>query len=281
MRRYSAHTAKRISLYSVYICLTALFFAEIACRLLAAYAGGGVRGLYAADPELGHRHVPDYRGSFAREGVFDVKVYTDGGGFRTGADEAPSVPADDAILLVGDSFVFGYGVEFEQTMGARLDAFMGGGASHQLRRERIRHPAGACAVETGSGRNEAVLSHPGVLCRQRHPGHADSEPEHCNLWAFAETVLGHASVGRVLRSGYAGGCLHVRRPSPRSSAADPARVGPLLLVLPGVKRFRPLTRWCAIRRRSRNTPSIPCEHTRRSSTGPWRNPWTLSRTWPA
>ena len=57
----------------------------------------------------------------ARTTAFGVEVYTDEQGFRTNPNMAAPGQNDDAVILIlGDSVAFGAGVEFEQTVAARL-----------------------------------------------------------------------------------------------------------------------------------------------------------------
>ncbi|MCZ6639944.1 MAG: SGNH/GDSL hydrolase family protein, partial [Gammaproteobacteria bacterium] len=53
--------------------------------------------------------------------AFGVEVYTDDLGFRTNSNGATPVQNnDEVILILGDSVAFGVGVEFEETVAARL-----------------------------------------------------------------------------------------------------------------------------------------------------------------
>lgn len=73
---------------------------------------------YVADPLLGARLRPNasMRIAFANNGV--STVHTNGRGYR-GADW-PTAPGPDEILVVGDSQVFGLGVDDDETFSAEL-----------------------------------------------------------------------------------------------------------------------------------------------------------------
>ena len=80
--------------------------------------------LYRPDPVLGVRLVPgsEQRLAFGGNPVTHLRINRDG--YR-GADLPP--PAADEVLVVGDSQVFGLGVEEDQTFSARLAAARKGG----------------------------------------------------------------------------------------------------------------------------------------------------------
>jgi hypothetical protein len=79
--------------------------------------------IYAPDPELGVRLIPGetMRLAFGGNPVTTVRINKDG--FR-GEDLPP--PGEDEVIVVGDSQVFGLGVEESETFSARLEALMPG-----------------------------------------------------------------------------------------------------------------------------------------------------------
>lgn len=75
--------------------------------------------VYRADPELGVRLRPGATQRLAFGGNPTTSIRINGDGFR-GAELPP--PGKDEVLVVGDSQVFGLGVEEDQTFSARLAA---------------------------------------------------------------------------------------------------------------------------------------------------------------
>src|ERR1044071_5197917 len=87
-----------------------------------AYRDGGAfphLNVYVADPELGVRLEPGATEAVAFGGNPVTRVRINRDGFR--GDELPPPGVDD-VLVVGDSQVFGLGVEQDETFSARLDA---------------------------------------------------------------------------------------------------------------------------------------------------------------
>lgn len=76
------------------------------------------------DDEIGWVVAPDSESCInGRHGVFDdlaftSKVYTNSDGARTGAGHAAT--ATGGILAIGDSWTFGYGIDWQDTFAARL-----------------------------------------------------------------------------------------------------------------------------------------------------------------
>ena len=77
---------------------------------------------YADDPILGWRLIPGLNLEFSNHADFRVRLRTDERGLRIG--ELP--PTNPAILVVGDSFAFGWGVEADETFAAQAAASAGG-----------------------------------------------------------------------------------------------------------------------------------------------------------
>ena len=113
-----------------------LLVAELICRLVledpleAATRTGSswrVEGLIE-DPELGYSFQPGYSGQMTLEGEYDLPFRINGQGLRDEVDFAPEHPGVQRILLLGDSFVFGVGVPFEDTLGEQLERALNTGA---------------------------------------------------------------------------------------------------------------------------------------------------------
>jgi lysophospholipase L1-like esterase len=74
-----------------------------------------------ADEELEFSFEPGYSGRMTLAGDYDVSFGINGQGLRADGDFAPRHPDGRRILLVGDSFVFGIGVELQDTLGEQLE----------------------------------------------------------------------------------------------------------------------------------------------------------------
>ena len=75
---------------------------------------------FVADPEVGWRMRPDVSFRWETEGRA-VEYRADADGFRTGA-QRPGERRAKLVVLLGDSFVWGYGVPWEETCAALLEA---------------------------------------------------------------------------------------------------------------------------------------------------------------
>ncbi len=110
--------------------LVGLILAEGVCRLLFPNPITGapdenrntwrVEGL-VNDEQLEFSFEPGYAGRMTLAGDYDVPFRINGQGLRADADYAASHPGGRRILLVGDSFVFGIGVELQDTLGEQLE----------------------------------------------------------------------------------------------------------------------------------------------------------------
>ena len=74
---------------------------------------------YRADGVLGYTHRPDWEAVHDTE-EFHVTVHTNALGLRGGPARAKKAPGTWRILLLGDSFAFGFGVEDDETFAAVL-----------------------------------------------------------------------------------------------------------------------------------------------------------------
>lgn len=69
-------------------------------------------GAFEPSPELGYRHARNYSGFAVRRGVFDIHVEINDLGLRQ-RDYRDELGYPDLLLILGDSFAFGLGVEEE------------------------------------------------------------------------------------------------------------------------------------------------------------------------
>ncbi len=81
------------------------------------------RAHFVADPELGWRMRPGSSFVWDVDG-FKARYLADREGFRTGSDQPPA--GERRIVLVGDSFLWGFGVPYEATCGHLLESALPG-----------------------------------------------------------------------------------------------------------------------------------------------------------
>jgi lysophospholipase L1-like esterase len=93
--------------------LARVFFPQWAPRT------GALTEFWRYDPDYGWSHVPDTRGRFAAHG-FDTTVTINADGFRGGRVPLQREPARRRVLVLGDSYVWGFGVEDQEVFTARL-----------------------------------------------------------------------------------------------------------------------------------------------------------------
>jgi hypothetical protein len=110
-------------------CVVALGLVEAGLRLVPAWSRATTRderfafNPYRPDGRLGFSLHPGVRVRHVDQD-FSVTVKVNTLGMR-GAERGPSKPPGTArILLLGDSFAFGWGVEQEETFGARLERLL-------------------------------------------------------------------------------------------------------------------------------------------------------------
>jgi lysophospholipase L1-like esterase len=93
--------------------------AEIGVRMFCPQETGPPR--FAFDPVLGEIPVPQQKGRQQRPGVYDFTYSNNSKGFRGSREYGPKQPGQVRILLLGDSFTYGLGVNDDQTFGAVLE----------------------------------------------------------------------------------------------------------------------------------------------------------------
>lgn len=107
--------------------LVAVFAAELVARVLfPAWAPrtGRVTRFWQYDPTLGWAHKPNEEGRFESFG-FDTYVRINSHGFR-GPERSFSRPEDrKRIIVLGDSFVWGFGVEEEEMFTTQMERHLG------------------------------------------------------------------------------------------------------------------------------------------------------------
>ena len=99
------------------ILAASLFVVALAGELLAriffprwAPRTGIVTQFWRYDPDVGWAHVPDRAGRFAAFG-FDTQISINSEGFRGRPVKRQKDPGKTRILVLGDSYVWGYGIE--------------------------------------------------------------------------------------------------------------------------------------------------------------------------
>jgi len=100
----------------------ALGLAETAVRFLRPQEIGPPR--FAFHPELGEIPVPGQKARRHYPGVYDFTYSNNSLGFRGRREYGPRQPGGLRVLLLGDSFVYGLGVNDEQTFAVRLEQIL-------------------------------------------------------------------------------------------------------------------------------------------------------------
>ncbi|MEM6794313.1 MAG: GDSL-type esterase/lipase family protein [Acidobacteriota bacterium] len=108
-------------------CLLSFAAGEIGLRVLGVGApagedeGGGGLTFFTHDPELGWDLVPGTRDAFATP-EFDTEIAITSEGLRAPRVFGPATPPGvRRVVVLGDSFTFGHGVEVDQAWPALLD----------------------------------------------------------------------------------------------------------------------------------------------------------------
>ncbi|MEM9553014.1 MAG: SGNH/GDSL hydrolase family protein [Acidobacteriota bacterium] len=102
--------------------LLAVAGAELVVRLVRPQPlTDATPGLYAPDPPRRYQLTPGHEGRVSNLVEFDTPVSIDARGMRTAAPPARSTGDERFdVLVLGDSFTFGWGVEAQETFVARL-----------------------------------------------------------------------------------------------------------------------------------------------------------------
>jgi hypothetical protein len=110
--------------------------AEIAVRTICPQETGPVR--FAFNPQLGEIPVPNQKGRQAHRGNFDFTYSNNSLGFRGSREYGPKKPGEFRLLLLGDSFTYGLGVNDNQTYG------------YHLQQSLRRHHLDAVVIDAGN-----------------------------------------------------------------------------------------------------------------------------------
>ncbi len=76
---------------------------------------------FAFNQELGEIPVPNQKGRQRHPGAYDFTYQNNSLGFRDNREFGPKQPNEFRLLLLGDSFTYGLGVNDDQTFGHRLE----------------------------------------------------------------------------------------------------------------------------------------------------------------
>lgn len=106
----------------LFSCAVGFAAAEIAVRVLAPQWSLAGLDFFVPDPEVGWRLASNHDGEMTNEVEYRVRVRTDERGLRIGGDRAEERAA---VLGLGDSYQFGFGVEEEETLLDRVAARLG------------------------------------------------------------------------------------------------------------------------------------------------------------
>ena len=99
--------------------LVAFLLAESVLRLFAPQETGTVQ--FAHDPELGAIPVPNQQGRRTRPGVYDYTYSNNSLGLRAEKEYRASKITDLRVLLLGDSFTYGIGVDDNESFAFHLE----------------------------------------------------------------------------------------------------------------------------------------------------------------
>lgn len=93
--------------------------AEIGVRAVCPQETGPPR--FAFDPVLGEIPVPNQKGRQTHPGAYDFTYSNNSLGFRGSREYRTKQPGEFRILLLGDSFTYGMGVNDDQTFASHLE----------------------------------------------------------------------------------------------------------------------------------------------------------------
>ena len=106
-----------------------LVLAEAVCRLMLPPPGfvprgsDDIPGLWVEHPTRAYTYARQFSGTIVRED-FSIRVRTSGLGFRIDEGAKRPIRSHPLVLAVGDSFTFGWGVEYEQAWPAQLESML-------------------------------------------------------------------------------------------------------------------------------------------------------------
>lgn len=96
--------------------------AEIAVRIISPQETGPPR--FAFNSELGEIPVPHQKGRRHYPGVYDFSYSNNSLGFRGSREFGPKKPGEVRLLLLGDSFTYGLGVNDDQTFASQIEQYL-------------------------------------------------------------------------------------------------------------------------------------------------------------
>jgi hypothetical protein len=99
--------------------LVAFAGAEVAVRLISPQEVGPVR--FVCHPELGEIPVPGQQGERRIPGVYSFRYSNNSLGWRGRREYREAKPTDYRVLLLGDSFTYGTGVNDDQTFAVQVE----------------------------------------------------------------------------------------------------------------------------------------------------------------
>lgn len=105
------------------VVLLAISLSLLVFELVLRMIGGVPRipQMFVQDERLGYRLQPSVRERAQRPGIYDYRWTVNSQGFRGRADHAIPKPADTRrVLMLGDSFTFGLGVDDDESFPARI-----------------------------------------------------------------------------------------------------------------------------------------------------------------
>jgi hypothetical protein len=109
-----------------------LVLAEAACRLMLPPPGfvprgsDDIPGLWVEHPTRAYTYAKQFSGTIVRED-FSIRVRTSALGFRIDEETKRQIGSRPLVLAVGDSFTFGWGVQYEQAWPAQLESILNEG----------------------------------------------------------------------------------------------------------------------------------------------------------
>ena len=120
------HWIKNIILLAVSIVI-ALIICEGIVRILGLGGTAVTRGvLHQFDPEVGWKCLPNLDARYSLPGSFDVRIRCNSQGLRDSDKSYTKTPGTRRILILGDSFMWGYGVENSEMFSTILQDLVPG-----------------------------------------------------------------------------------------------------------------------------------------------------------